>query len=109
MSAPGQSQLHPTQQRHHQMPIHENQQHPGMQQQQQLPAYHQDPAAWAQIQAMQGAHQQQAPDDQWSNTSSSGPIVPTTLNVGDWFEFFGIPNGDINALNSVTNAGGGYG
>ncbi|KAK5111649.1 hypothetical protein LTR62_004754 [Meristemomyces frigidus] len=65
------------------------------------PGYHQDPQAWSQLQAglhAQHQHQQQqshqAPDDQWSTSSSTGPIVPTTLNVGDWFEFFGIPNGD---------------
>ncbi|KAF2164343.1 hypothetical protein M409DRAFT_67875 [Zasmidium cellare ATCC 36951] len=69
-------------------------------------AYHQDPAAWAQL----NMHNQQPPppDDQWSNSSSAGgPIVPTTLNVGDWFEFFGIPNGsDINGLNGAST---GYG
>ena len=73
---------------------------------QQMPdmGYHNDPASWAQMQAMSG---QQRPDDQWSSTSSNGPIVPTTLNVGDWFEFFGIPNGSsIDALNA---GGGSYG
>lgn len=45
-------------------------------------------------------------DDTWSSSSYSGPIVPTTLNVGDWFEFFGIPNGDLSALNAGV---GGYG
>lgn len=62
--------------------------------------YGQDPNSWSEVQAMQG----QAADDTWSTSSTSGPIVPTTLNVGDWFEFFGIPNGDINALNGI----GGY-
>ena len=51
-----------------------------------------------------GEHQPRASmDDTWSNNSGStggGPIVPTTLNVGDWFEFFGIPNGDISALHA---------
>lgn len=51
-----------------------------------------------------GEHQHRASmDDTWSNNSGStggGPIVPTTLNVGDWFEFFGIPNGDISALHA---------
>ena len=38
-------------------------------------------------------------EETWSNSSTGGPIVPTTLNVGDWFEFFGIPNnGDMNSL-----------
>jgi hypothetical protein len=58
-------------------------------------SYHQDPAAWAQLQAMSG---QQQSDDQYSNSSYGGPIVPTTLNVGDWFEFFGIPNGGLDGL-----------
>lgn len=79
------------------------------QQQQTMPSmsYPNDPSSWsAQMQALGGAStQQQRPDDQWSTASSNGPIVPTTLNVGDWFEFFGIPNGSsLDALN-----GGGYG
>jgi len=48
-------------------------------------------------------HQRGSVDETWSNNSGStggGPIVPTTLNVGDWFEFFGIPNGDISALHA---------
>jgi len=74
------------------------------QQQPQLASYPQDPQAWAQLQAMQSAGAQQQPDDQWSTSSSSGPIVPTTLNVGDWFEFFGLPNGDISALGGLSHA-----
>jgi hypothetical protein len=64
--------------------------------------YQQDPAAWAQLNTMQP---QQKPEDSWSNPSSAGgPMVPTTLNVGDWFEFFGIPNGgDMNGLNGAAN------
>lgn len=62
---------------------------------QQMPPYHQDPAAWAQLQAMSGPQQA---DDQYSNSSYGGPIVPTTLNVGDWFEFFGLPNGSMEGL-----------
>jgi hypothetical protein len=31
-------------------------------------------------------------------------MVPTTLNVGDWFEFFGIPNGgDMNGLSGAAS------
>ncbi|CAK1364179.1 unnamed protein product [Cercospora beticola] len=65
--------------------------------------YQQDPAAWSQLNM--GNNSQQ--DDAWSNSSSAGgPIVPTTLNVGDWFEFFGIPNGsDINGLNGAAGYG----
>ncbi|KAK4551453.1 Transcriptional activator of fatty acid utilization [Recurvomyces mirabilis] len=59
------------------------------------PAYRQDSQAWSQLQAGLQAHQQhQQMEDQWSTSSSTGPIVPTSLNVGDWFEFFGVPNGD---------------
>jgi len=96
--------------------------HPAPHMQQQMPAYHQqDPQAWAQMQALQNQQQQaqqqqRLPDDQWSNTSSTGPIVPTTLNVGDWFEFFGIPNGDMHSLSALNGVqgqagggGGGYG
>ncbi|KAL1954427.1 hypothetical protein VTO42DRAFT_1197 [Malbranchea cinnamomea] len=33
----------------------------------------------------------QSQDDNWSNSSrSGGPVVPPTLNVEDWFQFFGI-------------------
>ncbi|KAK3701907.1 Transcriptional activator of fatty acid utilization [Vermiconidia calcicola] len=74
--------LHP----HQQVPMQDGLQH--------IP-YGQDPTAWSH---MQGMHSHR-PDDTGSNSSMSGPAVPTTLNVGDWFEFFGIPNGDLNALN----------
>ncbi|KAA6415092.1 MAG: cutinase transcription factor 1 alpha [Lasallia pustulata] len=40
-----------------------------------------------------------SPDDSWSNGSSIGQAVPATLNVEDWFQFFGI-NGDLNGLNT---------
>ncbi|RFU35636.1 hypothetical protein B7463_g667, partial [Scytalidium lignicola] len=40
----------------------------------------------------------QSPSDSWSNTSGQGPAVPTTLNVEDWFQFFGI-NGDFSGMN----------
>lgn len=59
--------------------------------------YSQDPNAWAQIQAMGGSGPRS--DDVWSNSSMSGPTVPMALNVGDWFEFFGIPNAEMGALN----------
>lgn len=61
----------------------------------------QDPNSWSHVQSVQG----QGGDDTWSTSSTSGPIVPTALNVGDWFEFFGIPNGDINSLNGLTGYG----
>lgn len=71
-------------------------QHP---QQQQMYA---DPNSWQ----YGGMQQQGRPDDQWSNTSGTSAIVPTALNVGDWFEFFGIPNGDLSALQAQGNPGG---
>ncbi|KAI5795457.1 fungal-specific transcription factor domain-containing protein [Peziza echinospora] len=37
-----------------------------------------------------------SPDDTWSN-SSRGGVVPTMLNVEDWFNFFGL-NGDLSAI-----------
>ncbi|KAL8707885.1 MAG: hypothetical protein Q9220_007169 [cf. Caloplaca sp. 1 TL-2023] len=41
----------------------------------------------------------QSPEDSWSNSSrNKGPVAPTTLNVEDWFQFFGI-NGDMGAMN----------
>ncbi|UPL02549.1 hypothetical protein LCI18_013483 [Fusarium solani-melongenae] len=40
----------------------------------------------------------QSPDS-WSSTSGQGQAVPTTLNVEDWFQFFGINNTDPNHLN----------
>ncbi|KUI68684.1 Cutinase transcription factor 1 alpha [Cytospora mali] len=39
----------------------------------------------------------QSPDS-WSTGSAQGAPVPSTLNVEDWFQFFGI-NGDISQLN----------
>ncbi|KAJ5144955.1 hypothetical protein N7448_002347 [Penicillium atrosanguineum] len=32
-------------------------------------------------------------NDNWSSSSRSGPTAPTTLNVEDWFQFFGINGG----------------
>lgn len=39
----------------------------------------------------------QSPDDTWSNSSrGNGPIIPTTLNVEDWYVFLG--NQDLSLL-----------
>ena len=105
-----QTHLQPPPQHQH-MPVHDPQHLSHMSGASQLPTFTHDSPAWIQLQAMQGASgpQHQRPDDQWSNTSSTGPIVPTTLNVGDWFEFFGIPNGDMSALSGVAGGAGGYG
>ncbi|KAL9005394.1 MAG: hypothetical protein Q9188_001836 [Gyalolechia gomerana] len=41
----------------------------------------------------------QSPEDSWSNSSrGKGPVAPTTLNVEDWYQFFGI-HGDIGGMN----------
>lgn len=44
-----------------------------------------------------GVHDGQSPDS-WSTGSVQGQPAPTTLNVEDWFQFFGI-NGDASNLN----------
>ncbi|KAI9799387.1 MAG: Transcriptional activator of fatty acid utilization [Piccolia ochrophora] len=43
-----------------------------------------------------------SPDDSWSN-SSKGAIAPSTLNVEDWFQFFGM-SGDPNEMNNMQVA-----
>lgn len=95
-----------------------------------MPMQYQQSQAWAQMpgpgmdhrQSMAtliGESGQSGADDTWSNSSTGGPIVPTTLNVGDWsvtacprtigqrtdfsrrFEFFGLPNnGEMSALHA---------
>ena len=77
------------------------QQHPGSGQQhmesQQTPVMQMqpgldqnDPNAWAQQMDMMAQHQQAAAsEDAWSSSSNGrqNPIVPTTLNVEDWYVF----------------------
>ncbi|KAI4195457.1 MAG: hypothetical protein LQ348_002457 [Seirophora lacunosa] len=42
----------------------------------------------------------QSPEDGWGNGNrGKGPVVPTTLNVEDWYQFFGI-NGEVPSMNS---------
>jgi len=48
--------------------------------------------------ARMGGMDSQSQDDSWSNSSRGQGVVPTTLNVEDWFQFFGI-NGDMNGIN----------
>ncbi|KAK4986243.1 Transcriptional activator of fatty acid utilization [Elasticomyces elasticus] len=91
---------------HQELPsMHVQGQHgmPSMQHSQQYQHDPNDPHGWAQMKAMNSHNhqqQQQRQEDTWSNSSTGpGPMVPTTLNVGDWFEFFGITNGDVNGLN----------
>ncbi|KAF4125305.1 cutinase transcription factor 1 alpha [Geosmithia morbida] len=42
-------------------------------------------------------HDEQSPES-WSTGSAQGQPAPTTLNVEDWFQFFGI-NGDASNIN----------
>ncbi|KAF4446479.1 cutinase transcription factor 1 alpha [Fusarium austroafricanum] len=42
--------------------------------------------------------EEQSPDS-WSTASGPGQAVPTTLNVEDWFQFFGINGTDPNHIN----------
>ncbi|GAP90261.1 putative cutinase transcription factor 1 alpha [Rosellinia necatrix] len=45
------------------------------------------------LNAMQEGH---SPSDSWSTGSAQGQPVPATLNVEDWFQFFGINGNDVN-------------
>lgn len=48
------------------------------------------------LNGMVGASMDMRDSDGWSNSSSgNAPVVPTTLNVEDWFQFFGIHGADI--------------
>lgn len=40
-----------------------------------------------------------SPSDSWSTGSTGGQPVPATLNVEDWFQFFGINGNDMNLAN----------
>ncbi|PNP52728.1 hypothetical protein THARTR1_06569 [Trichoderma harzianum] len=44
-----------------------------------------------------GLQDGQSPDS-WGTSSAQGQPAPTTLNVEDWFQFFGI-NGDMSSIN----------
>ncbi|KAI1128240.1 fungal-specific transcription factor domain-containing protein [Nemania abortiva] len=54
------------------------------------------------VNAMQEGH---SPSDSWSTGSGQGQPVPATLNVEDWFQFFGINGNDVNlnGLDFTTN------
>jgi len=41
----------------------------------------------------------QSPSDSWSSSSVQGQPVPSTLNVEDWFQFFGINGDGPNGIN----------
>lgn len=50
------------------------------------------------LSGMVGAGMEMPDSDGWSNSSfGNAPVIPTTLNVEDWFQFFGI-QGDISSL-----------
>lgn len=55
--------------------------------------------AWPQgMQGLVGTGVEMHESDGWSNSSvGNAPIAPTTLNVEDWFQFFGI-NGDNGGI-----------
>ncbi|GAB1319050.1 Transcriptional activator of fatty acid utilization [Madurella fahalii] len=44
----------------------------------------------------------QSPSDSWSTSSAQGQPVPSTLNVEDWFQFFGI-NGELGHQMNLDN------
>jgi hypothetical protein len=60
-----------------------------------------DPQGWAQHMDMMAQHQHAAGgEDTWSNSSNGrhNPIVPTTLNVEDWYVFL-----QSNSTNDPTD------
>ncbi|KAK4692714.1 hypothetical protein P7C71_g4544, partial [Lecanoromycetidae sp. Uapishka_2] len=46
----------------------------------------------------QGPYSGDSPEDNWSNSSRGGPVVPAALNVEDWFQFFGVNGNDLSGL-----------
>ena len=50
------------------------------------------PQSWPPgLSGMVGANMEMYDSDRWSNSSTgNAPIIPPTLNVEDWFQFFGI-------------------
>ncbi|PFH55331.1 hypothetical protein XA68_18567 [Ophiocordyceps unilateralis] len=61
-----------------------------------VPGFQAQPAIWHSNVDL-GLHDGQSPDS-WSTGSAQGQSAPTTLNVEDWFQFFGINGGDTNPL-----------
>lgn len=98
-----QHQQHPQQLLPH---SHPQQQH---QQQQQKQSHHvNESEMWSQLQlaaAQAGATQSNEDAMSVNSSMSQGPIVPSTLNAEDWFQFFGI-QGDLNGPGSVGVSGG---
>ena len=52
------------------------------------------------MRGMMGAGMDLRDSDGWSTNSSIGnaPVVPTTLNVEDWFQFFGIHGSNMSGM-----------
>ena len=51
---------------------------------------------------MMGAAMELHDSDGWSTSSiGNAPVAPTTLNVEDWFQFFGI-NGEMTGMSMDT-------
>lgn len=98
----------------HQQQQQQQQQVPNMQNQQMpMAGFDQnDTQAWAQQMNMMAQNQQgAATDDAWSNSSNGrqNPIVPTTLNVEDWYVFLqsnshGVPEDLLNMYNNQSAA-----
>jgi len=74
-----------------------------------MPGFDQnDSQAWAQQIDMMTQNQQGVADDAWSNSSHGrNPIVPTTLNVEDWYVFLQNSGGDTAELLNMYNNGQG--
>ena len=55
---------------------------------------------WAGMENMLAGQMESQQEDNWStsSTSANAPVVPGTLNVEDWFQFFGIQGQDLNGL-----------
>lgn len=75
-----------------------------------IPGFDQnDPQAWAHQMDMMAQNQQgAATEDAWSNSSNGrhNPIVPTTLNVEDWYVFLQSNNAGVpEELLSLYNGG----
>lgn len=73
-----------------------------------MAGYEQNSAqAWAQQMDMMSHNNQQsaANDETWSNSSGGRPIVPTTLNVEDWYVFLQNGSaGDMSALEGLLGS-----
>jgi hypothetical protein len=48
--------------------------------------------------------QSAANDETWSNSSGGRPIVPTTLNVEDWYVFLQNGQGNMSALEAFLGS-----